>query len=39
MSPAKKPALKPASIFTTATLFAQLLSIESNAETPPKFAP
>ncbi len=33
------PAPNPLSMFTTATPFAQLLSIPSSAATPPKLAP
>jgi len=39
ISPATYPALNPASMFTTVTFDAQLLSIPSNAATPPKLAP
>jgi hypothetical protein len=37
--PARYAALKPASMFTTATFDAQLLSMERSADTPPKFVP
>jgi hypothetical protein len=37
--PATYAALKPASMFTTHTLAAQLLSIANSAATPPKLAP
>src|SRR5215471_13522910 len=39
ISPAMNPPLKPASMLTTVTFAAQLLSIPSRAAKPPKLAP